>query len=121
MLTLAHHKLHDVLDGGEARRKREAEEERLRIEKEKEEARVNVEAQRGFAGKVIPFVCRGISPAHVECCLQVHDVFDGGKHRKELEEAEFQRIDQEAQTELKKHETLSDKVRVLAYPPFAPL
>lgn len=58
MFTFAHHKLHDVLDGVEARRKREAEEERLRIEKEKEEARVNVEAQRGFAGKVIPFVCR---------------------------------------------------------------
>lgn len=85
------HKLKDVLDGGEARRKREEEEDRLRIEKEKEEARQHVEARRGIAGKF-------------------HDVMDGGKHKEELEKAEFDRLEAIAQAQKKQNEHLSDKI-----------
>ena len=42
---------------------------------------------------------------------QLHDAIDGGKHKAELEEAEFQRLDALARAERKQHEDLGDKVR----------
>ncbi|CAL1710165.1 unnamed protein product [Somion occarium] len=80
-------KLRDVLDGGdakrEAKRQREEEEERVRIEKEKAEAKAKVDAERGWTAKI-------------------HDALDGGKHKQELEEAEFKRLETQAQAEKKK-------------------
>ncbi|TFK48773.1 hypothetical protein OE88DRAFT_1663924 [Heliocybe sulcata] len=77
-------KIKGVLDGGEAKRKREEEEERLRIEKEHAQAKENVETERGITGKL-------------------QDAFDGGKHRKEMEEAEFQRLEAEAKAAQREH------------------
>ncbi|PSR84105.1 hypothetical protein PHLCEN_2v5533 [Hermanssonia centrifuga] len=85
------HKIKDVLDGGNARKKREEEEELLRIENEKEEARKKIEATRGWTGKI-------------------HDILDGGKHKEELELEEFQRLEDQAQAEQKKGDHLSQKV-----------
>ncbi|KAK7682857.1 hypothetical protein QCA50_014243 [Cerrena zonata] len=80
-------KLRDALGDSEAKKKREEEENRLRIEKEREEAKAKVEAERSWTGKI-------------------HDHIDGGKHKKELEEAEFQRLETQAQIEKKKEEGL---------------
>ena len=44
------------------------------------------------------------------CYTQIHDKLDGGKHKAELEEAEFQQLEARAQEERKREDDLAAKV-----------
>ncbi|KAJ3554994.1 hypothetical protein NM688_g2817 [Phlebia brevispora] len=106
------HKIKDVLDGGEERRKREEQEEQERAEKLKDEARKNVEAQRGLASQAswILTVSESTSECLIRPTLQIHDALDGGKCKSALEHVEYERLEAQAQAERKKHDDITDKL-----------
>lgn len=95
-----------MLDGDEARHKREQEEDRLAIEKEREEARKKVEQERGWTGKVGMRYALCSNP--LSTLPQIQDTFDGGRHKQDQEEAEFSRLEQERQ----KHDGFAGRVCV---------
>jgi len=76
-------RIKDVLDGDDEGRERELEALRIRTEEKKAAAKAKIEEERGFGDKM-------------------HDLLDRGESKHSLEEAEFAKIDAEAEKERKR-------------------